>query len=783
MAKVANAIALNEPLSLTQMAVGDGNGNPVTPNASQTTLVREKYRAAINSLEIDTQNPANVIAEMVVPTTVGGWTAREVGVFDVDGNLICIANLPETYKPVLAEGSSRDLVIRILMEVTNTDAVTLVASAAAIATRQWVVDNFGLANLLPGGSTGNILSKASNADGDTEWIDPASGLTFLTDMRTEMQTLAAGQTTVDLATNTTAGMALYIEGAREFDFTVNSTTQFTLSSSYPAGTRIWMVQNDPTADLSPEQIGSLRVINNAGEFASLSIASGVVVQTECFASKHDKGGALYLIQTPDEAPQAVDGMKYIALANGNKAVLLPVEGVTYAEQWGATSYRAPTLVKTALNAALASATEVRLLSGLLVDGSISVPVDSRLVGDSSKAALSSPGGSTFDLVRMDGNRTKIAGLQLVLQQNQIGLKIGQSAAVTDVVVEDLVLTGSTGSTGIQSVNGSRATFKNIIGDNGAQLFAQTGAGTSDFENIRANNPTASGNAGGINIAGGRANFRDLIMTGNCLAIASAKVVLNESNISASSPEASVVISGASSVVDIQNTKLSAGTLCGIKIEAGDSVSVLNCDFSSISSSHSSPAIRVTSDSSCDIYVQDQSTSVAHRPFEWWNGSAWASKSMGNNRDVIVDRPIAFSAHRTTAQNFTVQGVPGSTIVFDAEIMDIGGAYNNTTGAFTAPRNGMYEFHASASVDVGASPPTQVELSIRTTLRDYVLDRMTDLNANQDLIMNGSVLLYLAAGETASACLGYLGGTGVSTGSYNSSVPANITTHFSGRKAY
>lgn len=60
----------------------------------------------------------------------------------------------------------------------------------------------------------------------------------------EEQTLSAGQTTVTLSTIDTQGIALYIEGSREFDFTVNDETSFELSQSFPDGTRIWIVKRD-----------------------------------------------------------------------------------------------------------------------------------------------------------------------------------------------------------------------------------------------------------------------------------------------------------------------------------------------------------------------------------------------------------------------------------------------------------------------------------------------------------------------------------------------------------
>ncbi|WP_262409873.1 phage tail protein, partial [Bifidobacterium adolescentis] len=65
-AKIANAVALGQQIQLTEMALGDGNGNPTTPNQSQTNLVRQVYRAQLNQLSTDPANPNYVIAELVV---------------------------------------------------------------------------------------------------------------------------------------------------------------------------------------------------------------------------------------------------------------------------------------------------------------------------------------------------------------------------------------------------------------------------------------------------------------------------------------------------------------------------------------------------------------------------------------------------------------------------------------------------------------------------------------------------------------------------------------------
>ncbi|MBY5969912.1 phage tail protein [Halomonas denitrificans] len=138
-AKIANAVALGTQIEITQMAVGDGGGNPVTPDSSATALVNEVRRAPINAVQTDDDNPTWIVIEQVLPPDVGGWTIREVGVFDASGDLIAIGNLPETYKPVLAEGSSRTQTIRVVMEVSDTAAVTLkVDPSVVLATREYV---------------------------------------------------------------------------------------------------------------------------------------------------------------------------------------------------------------------------------------------------------------------------------------------------------------------------------------------------------------------------------------------------------------------------------------------------------------------------------------------------------------------------------------------------------------------------------------------------------------------------------------------------------------------
>ncbi|MEY0320130.1 phage tail-collar fiber domain-containing protein [Providencia stuartii] len=136
---LAQATALGTKIELTHMAVGDGGGSLPTPDTNQTKLIAEKRRAAINTLFIDDKNKNQIIAEQIIPEQDGGWWIREIGLFDKAGNLIAVANCPETYKPQLAEGSGRTQSIRMVLIVSHTESVTLkIDPSVVLATRDYV---------------------------------------------------------------------------------------------------------------------------------------------------------------------------------------------------------------------------------------------------------------------------------------------------------------------------------------------------------------------------------------------------------------------------------------------------------------------------------------------------------------------------------------------------------------------------------------------------------------------------------------------------------------------
>ncbi|EPA4022531.1 phage tail protein [Escherichia coli] len=140
-ARLANATMLGSKLNLTQMAVGDANGVLPTPDPAQTKLINQKRIAPLNLLSVDPNNQSQIIAEQIIPENEGGFWIREIGLYDDEGVLIAVANCPETYKPQLQEGSGRIQTIRMILVVTNTEAITLkIDPSVVLATRKYVDD-------------------------------------------------------------------------------------------------------------------------------------------------------------------------------------------------------------------------------------------------------------------------------------------------------------------------------------------------------------------------------------------------------------------------------------------------------------------------------------------------------------------------------------------------------------------------------------------------------------------------------------------------------------------
>jgi len=158
MAKQANADALGIPWKITEMGVGDANGTEPIPNAAQTQLISEWRRRPLNQLKIDPVNPAVIIAEQIIPADEGGKWIREIGLYDIDGDLVAVANCAPSFKPVLSQGSGRTQIVRMNFIVTSAGNITLkIDPAIVLASRAYV--DAAILEVLPANKTAGEFTR------------------------------------------------------------------------------------------------------------------------------------------------------------------------------------------------------------------------------------------------------------------------------------------------------------------------------------------------------------------------------------------------------------------------------------------------------------------------------------------------------------------------------------------------------------------------------------------------------------------------------------------------
>jgi hypothetical protein len=165
--RLAEAQATYTPLVFTDLAVGDGNGSPITPSAGMTALVNERARVSVNAVDIDPTHANRVRVEGLIPAATGGFTIREAGLFNGAGELIAVGNFPDIYKAGLSDGALIDCYIRILLNYENpADAIELtVDTSVVMATRAYVDELHTMRRVLDEDFTGQAvdLSKWTTA--------------------------------------------------------------------------------------------------------------------------------------------------------------------------------------------------------------------------------------------------------------------------------------------------------------------------------------------------------------------------------------------------------------------------------------------------------------------------------------------------------------------------------------------------------------------------------------------------------------------------------------------
>ncbi|HFH0185090.1 TPA: phage tail protein [Clostridioides difficile] len=124
-AAIANATALGTRVDFAKIKVGDGGGSAYIPTETQTELKNVVWESTLEHVQADEKNPNWVVIQKTITGDAGSFTIREVGVFDSKDQLLAISSYPETYKPAPDSGTVKEILIKIILAVSNTASINL----------------------------------------------------------------------------------------------------------------------------------------------------------------------------------------------------------------------------------------------------------------------------------------------------------------------------------------------------------------------------------------------------------------------------------------------------------------------------------------------------------------------------------------------------------------------------------------------------------------------------------------------------------------------------------
>ncbi|MDN1912712.1 phage tail protein, partial [Escherichia coli] len=207
-----------------------------------------------------------IIAELVIPPEVGGFWMRELGLYDDAGTLIAVANMAESYKPALAEGSGRSQTCRMVIIVSSVASVELtIDTTTVMATQDYVDDKIAEheqsrrhpdASLTAKGFT--QLSSATNSTSETLAATPKAVKAAYD--------LANGKYTAQDATTARKGLVQLSSATNSDSETLAATSKAVKSAYDNAEKRLQKDQNGadiPGKDTFTKNIGACRAYSGA----------------------------------------------------------------------------------------------------------------------------------------------------------------------------------------------------------------------------------------------------------------------------------------------------------------------------------------------------------------------------------------------------------------------------------------------------------------------------------------------------------------------------------------
>ena len=283
---IAHALSQGQPLQLSQFAVGDGNGQAVTPTASATALVHQTHIAPVSAVSLDPRNNKQVIVELTIPENVGGFYIREMGVFDSQNKLIAYANCPESFKPTESSGSGKVQVLRMILKVESSHAVTLsIDNSVIFVTRQQMTPKTITA------TTQNGFDESGHSHEIAKASTTQQGITQLySGYESESEDMAATPKSIKLLKAfidaLTRNLSNYIPNSKKSS-AVDSNSEDTVANSAAVKTAYDLANSkqSPATTLAGYGIGNFKIENFVGDVNTLQ-TDGIYAVTQASRSQN-----------------------------------------------------------------------------------------------------------------------------------------------------------------------------------------------------------------------------------------------------------------------------------------------------------------------------------------------------------------------------------------------------------------------------------------------------------------------------------------------------------------
>ncbi|UQY80131.1 Phage tail fiber protein [Candidatus Hepatincola sp. Av] len=237
------------PLVLEKFAVGDGEN---TPETSQIGLQNEKWRGYINKVEVSSTTPTNLLITCVIPAQIPiteAFYIRELGLFDIEGELIAIAKVPDSYYAQSNNGIASEKLYNIVLSISNTAEVTLELDTTILATQESVKE---------------LDTKVNNTISEFErWRDSQKGI---------LSKLSDGNFSLTTKCKTDTGQPAELYDGLTIHFNV------------PMATAVWNWQDKANVTLDVDSLGAKPLLN--GLIYEATSTKALDRNTLCFGYQH-----------------------------------------------------------------------------------------------------------------------------------------------------------------------------------------------------------------------------------------------------------------------------------------------------------------------------------------------------------------------------------------------------------------------------------------------------------------------------------------------------------------